>query len=72
MLAFVFKSWDCAKHVRVRAGPPLSGAVIGVEKSHRIFCKLWSVSVVKSGSSVVWFQCGQWCVVLVPSYVSPI
>ena len=53
------KSEDGAKHGRLRARPSLSsGAVIGVEKSHLIFCKLWSVSVVKPISSVGWFQYG--------------
>ena len=37
VLASYSKSEDCAKRVRVRAGPPLSEAAIGVEKSHLIF-----------------------------------
>ena len=37
VLALNFKSEDCAKHVRVRAWPPLSEAVIGDEKSDLIF-----------------------------------
>ena len=58
VLALYSKSKGCAKHVHVRAGPPLSEAVIGVEKSHLIFCKLlclWSVAVVvqSCGFSIV-------------------
>ena len=37
VLALYSKSEDCAKHVRIRARPPLSEAVIGDEKSHLIF-----------------------------------
>ena len=36
MLALYSKSEDCAKHVRLRATPPLSEAAIGDEKSHLI------------------------------------
>ena len=51
--------------------PPLSEAVIGVEKVISLSCKLWSISVVKSSCSILWFQYGWWYEVLVPSYVSP-
>ena len=37
VLALYFESEDCTKQVRVLAGPPISKAVIGVEKSHFIF-----------------------------------
>ena len=37
VLALYSKSEDCAKHARLRAGPPLSEAVTGVEKIHFLF-----------------------------------
>ena len=70
VLALYFMSEDCAKHLRARAGPPLSEAVIRVEKVISFSCKLWSVSVVESSCSSLWFQYGWWCVVLVRSYFS--
>ena len=42
-LALYSTSEDCAKHVCVWAGPPLSEAVIGIEKSHLIFLQAWSL-----------------------------
>ena len=49
MLSLYSTSKDCAKHARVRAGPPLSKASTGVEKFISFLCKqwcLWSVTVV--------------------------
>ena len=37
VLALFSKSENCANHVRVRTGQPLSEAVIDVEKCHLIF-----------------------------------
>ena len=53
VLALHSKSEDCGKHVHVRAGPPPSEEL---RKVVSFFCKLWSVSVVKSSCSVLWFQ----------------
>ena len=59
VLALYSESQNFTKHVRVQDRPPLSEAVIGDEKKVISFsCKLWSVSVVKSSCSVLWFQHG--------------
>ena len=58
VLALYSKSEDCAKHIRVRAGPPLSEAVTGVEKSYLIFLQAIVSMVCICSRPVLWFQYG--------------
>ena len=55
VLALYSKSEDCARHVGVRAGPSLSEAVIGVEKSHLIFLQAMVSLVCNCSCLFLWF-----------------
>ena len=59
-VGFRFDSWDCAKHVRVRAGPPLSGQRLDVVSCYFTFLH----SLVGVSSSVWWFKNRNWCLYL--------
>ena len=67
MLALILSPRTVAKRVRVRAGPPLSGLMVGRSEMFLIFLH----PVVCVSRSVLWFKNGNWCFVLVPCYVGP-
>ena len=58
MLPLYSTSEDCAKHARVRAEPPLSKALTGVEKIHFISMQAMVSVVCDCCCSVLWFQYG--------------